>query len=91
MTVPIFIPFVYFSHALNKVWRRHMLVKHGLNPALIDELFAQEERRTSIRPTPSATGRATARAAAAAHLISRRLGLEGAQREREGGPGGSPP
>lgn len=38
MTVPIFIPFVYFSHALNKIWRRHMLVKHGLNPALIDEL-----------------------------------------------------
>ncbi|ORA21776.1 DUF5313 domain-containing protein [Mycobacterium aquaticum] len=38
MTVPIFIPFVYFSHALNKVWRRHMLAKHGLNPGLVDEL-----------------------------------------------------
>jgi hypothetical protein len=23
MTLPILIPFVYFSHALNKVWRRH--------------------------------------------------------------------
>jgi hypothetical protein len=38
MTVPIFIPFVFFSHALNKVWRRHMLAKHGLNPGLVDEL-----------------------------------------------------
>jgi hypothetical protein len=38
MTVPILIPFVYFSHALNKVWRRHMLRVHGLNPGLVDEL-----------------------------------------------------
>ncbi|CAN5376677.1 DUF5313 domain-containing protein [soil metagenome] len=38
MTVPILIPFVYFSHALNKVWRRHMLRVHGLDPALVDEL-----------------------------------------------------
>ena len=37
MTLPIFIPFVYFSHALNKVWRRHMLAKHGLAPGLVDE------------------------------------------------------
>ena len=32
MTLPILIPFVYFSHALNKVWRRHMLQVHGLDP-----------------------------------------------------------
>ncbi|WP_102140940.1 DUF5313 domain-containing protein [Mycobacterium hubeiense] len=38
MTLPIFIPFVFFSHALNKVWRRHMLAKHGLDPDLVDEL-----------------------------------------------------
>jgi hypothetical protein len=38
MTLPILIPFVFFSHALNKVWRRHMLAKHGLNPGLADEL-----------------------------------------------------
>jgi hypothetical protein len=38
MTLPILIPFVFFSHALNKVWRRHMLAKHGLDPALADEL-----------------------------------------------------
>ncbi|MET0897831.1 MAG: DUF5313 domain-containing protein [Mycobacterium sp.] len=38
MTLPILIPFVYFSHALNKVWRRHMLRVHGLSPDLVDEL-----------------------------------------------------
>lgn len=37
MTLPILIPFVYFSHALNKVWRRHMLAVHGLDPELVDE------------------------------------------------------
>jgi Family of unknown function (DUF5313) len=38
MTVPILIPFVYFSHALNKIWRRHMLRVHGLDPSLVDAL-----------------------------------------------------
>jgi hypothetical protein len=37
-TLPIFIPFVLFSHALNKVYRRHRLRQHGLDPALADEL-----------------------------------------------------
>jgi hypothetical protein len=37
MTLPILIPFVYFSHALNKVWRRHRLSQHGLDPDLADE------------------------------------------------------
>jgi hypothetical protein len=37
MTLPILIPFVYFSHALNKVWRRHMLRMHNLDPDLVDE------------------------------------------------------
>ncbi len=37
MTIPILIPFIYFSHALNKVWRRHMLRAHGLDPNLVDE------------------------------------------------------
>jgi hypothetical protein len=37
MTLPIFIPFVLFTHALNKVWRRHRLAQHGLNPDLVDE------------------------------------------------------
>lgn len=35
-TLPILIPFVFFSHALNKVWRRHMLRKHGLDTSLVD-------------------------------------------------------
>jgi hypothetical protein len=37
MTVPIFVAMVYFAHALNKVWRRHMLGVHGLDPGLADE------------------------------------------------------
>jgi hypothetical protein len=37
MTVPILIPFVYFSHALNKIWRRHMLRSHDIDPALLDQ------------------------------------------------------
>jgi hypothetical protein len=43
MTLPILIPFVYFSHALNKVWRRHMLRTHGLNPGLVDEISRQKK------------------------------------------------
>ena len=43
MTVPILIPFVFFSHALNKVWRRHMLRKHGLDPSLVDYLARERD------------------------------------------------
>jgi hypothetical protein len=43
MTVPILIPFVFFSHALNKVWRRHMLLKHGLDPGLVDYVARQRD------------------------------------------------
>jgi hypothetical protein len=43
MTLPILIPFVYFSHALNKVWRRHMLQVHGLDPELVDELARKRD------------------------------------------------
>jgi hypothetical protein len=42
MTLPILLPFVLFSHALNKVWRRHMLRKHGLDPNLADEHSRQK-------------------------------------------------
>jgi hypothetical protein len=35
-TLPILI-----SHALNKVWRRHMLRKHGLDPNLVDYIARQ--------------------------------------------------
>src|SRR6476619_5724023 len=43
MTLPILIPFVFFSHALNKVWRRHMLGKHGLDPGLADEFKRKKD------------------------------------------------
>jgi Family of unknown function (DUF5313) len=43
MTLPILIPFVYFSHALNKVWRRHMLQVHRLDPDLVDELARKRD------------------------------------------------
>jgi hypothetical protein len=42
MTVPILIPFIYFSHALNKIWRRHMLRVHGLDPSLIDKIAREK-------------------------------------------------
>jgi hypothetical protein len=43
MTLPIFLPFVLFSHALNKVWRRHRLAQHGLDPDLVDELARKRD------------------------------------------------
>lgn len=36
MTVPIYIWAVIMSVALNKVWRRHRLAQHGLDPNLVD-------------------------------------------------------
>jgi hypothetical protein len=45
MTLPILIPFVYFSHALNKVWRRYMLQVHGLDPKLVDEIARKRDAR----------------------------------------------
>ena len=38
MTAPIFIWALLMSLALNKVWRRHRLAKHGLDPNLVDVL-----------------------------------------------------
>ena len=43
MTLPIFLPFVLFAHALNKVWRRHRLAQHGLDPDLVDELARERD------------------------------------------------
>jgi hypothetical protein len=43
MTLPIFIPFVYFSHALNRIWRQHMLRVHGLDPELVNERARQRD------------------------------------------------
>jgi len=36
MTVPIYIWSVLMALALNKVWRRHRLAQHGLDPNLVD-------------------------------------------------------
>ncbi|WP_200175059.1 DUF5313 family protein [Tomitella cavernea] len=36
MTLPIFLPFVYFSFVLGRVYRRHRLQVHGLDPDLAD-------------------------------------------------------
>ena len=46
MTVPILIPFIYFSHAQNKVWRRHVLRKHGIDPSLVDQ--REREKKAHI-------------------------------------------
>jgi hypothetical protein len=43
MTLPIFIPFLLFAHALNKVWRRHRLAQHHLDPILVDELARKRD------------------------------------------------
>jgi len=44
MTLPILIPFVYFAFALNKVYRRHRLSQHGLDPEKAEELRLHKER-----------------------------------------------
>lgn len=38
MTAPISIWALLMSLALNKVWRRHLLAQHGLDPNLVDAL-----------------------------------------------------
>lgn len=37
MSTLLLLPFVYFAHALDKIWRAHRLRQHGLDPALVDE------------------------------------------------------
>ena len=37
MSTLLLIPFVYFAHALDKIWRAHRLRQHGLDPALVEE------------------------------------------------------
>ena len=36
MTVPIYIWAILMALALNKIWRRHRLAQHGLDPNLVD-------------------------------------------------------
>jgi hypothetical protein len=64
MTIPILIPFIYFSHALNKIWRKHMLRVHGLDPHLIDKIQREKDadkhrsyiERFGPRPDGAETG-----------------------------------
>ena len=43
MTLPILIPFVYFAIALNRVYRRHRLAQHGLDPELLDRSLRERD------------------------------------------------
>jgi uncharacterized protein DUF5313 len=45
MTAPIYIWAVLMSVALNKVWRRHRLAQHGLDPNLVDALKRRRDAR----------------------------------------------
>ncbi|MFE0750582.1 DUF5313 domain-containing protein [Gordonia sp. NPDC058843] len=38
MTMPILLAYLFFSIALNRVYRRHRLVQHGLDPDLVNKL-----------------------------------------------------
>lgn len=45
MTAPIYIWAVLMSVALNKVWRRHRLAQHGLDPNLVDVIKRKRDAR----------------------------------------------
>lgn len=37
MSSLLLLPFLYFTHALDKIWRSHRLRQHGLDPELVNE------------------------------------------------------
>lgn len=43
MSTLLLLPFIYFAHALDKVWRAHRLRQHGLDPDLVDERTRRRE------------------------------------------------
>ena len=45
MTVPIYTWALLMSLALNKVWRRHQLAKHDLDPTLVDAIRRSRDTR----------------------------------------------
>jgi hypothetical protein len=45
MTVPIYIWTLLVSLALNKVWRRHRLAEHGLDPNLVDVVRRERDAK----------------------------------------------
>ena len=45
MTVPIYVWALIISFALNKVWRRHRLAQHGLDPNLVDAVRREKDAK----------------------------------------------
>ena len=45
MTVPLYAWALLISLALNKVWRRHRLAQHGLDPNLVDVIKNEKQAR----------------------------------------------
>lgn len=45
MTAPIYIWAILMALALNKIWRRHRLAQHGLDPNLVDEIRRKKDAR----------------------------------------------
>lgn len=43
MSALLLLPFIYFAHALDKIWRVHRLRQHGLDPDLVDERTRQRD------------------------------------------------
>ena len=56
MTAPIYIWALLMALALNKVWRRHRLAQHGMDPKLLDDI-AREKTPATTTPTSRSTGR----------------------------------
>jgi len=45
MTVPLYVWALAIALALNKVWRRHRLAQHGLDPNLVDVIKREKNKR----------------------------------------------
>jgi hypothetical protein len=45
MTAPLYVWALLISVALNKVWRRHRLAEHGLDPNLVDVIKRRKQAR----------------------------------------------
>lgn len=63
MTLPIYLWAVLMALALNKVWRRHRLAQHGLDPNLVDVInrkkrtYIDEDYARRFGPRPPAAER----------------------------------
>ena len=43
MTIPILLPYIFFSIALNRVYRRYRLTQHGLDPNLVTKIERERD------------------------------------------------